>query len=364
MTSKPPREIKAAYYVPKIPDVFSTDRFQHALSLIEYFEEAHLISNNSIPSPLAEEATSTMVLAESSFFALGRAASAEARRQVNDGVFLTSPHFEAVLSGSITAMTRKSSPIWVADVYETPAQYRLNEPLSTYQITARGLAGMMKLAPHGIHSVHPDTPYQYGCECTFVNNGSPVSRVTPDYHRSNTPHIVWVGSPRLDRGGALLFDALPQIDSSVKIDIYGQEHKGVQDKLDGLPPKHEVTHHGWTSHDVCLQATAESDIAFGVLPPRTDWVYAPPIKVGEALAGGTIPLISDFPGNRQLAADAGEYVKPDGAEIAQKIDWLASLSDSEFQAKCKKARARGEAVSWSKIRKEFAQKVARSRSPS
>ena len=360
MTSKHPYDIKAAYYVPKIPDIFSTDRYQHALSLIEYFEEAHLISNNPIPDPLSEEATSTIVLTESSVIALSRAAAAEAQSRAKDGIFLTSPHFEAVLSGSITAMTQKSSPIWVADVYETPAQYRLNEPYSTYQITARGLAGIMKFAPHGIHSVHPDTPYQYGRERTFVNNGSPVSRVTPEYHRSDTPHIVWVGSPRLDRGGALLFDALHQIDSSVKLDIFGQERKEVLDKLDGLPPKHEVTHHGWTSHDVCLQSTTEADIAYGVLPPRTDWVYAPLIKIGEALAGGTIPLISDFPGNRQLAADAGEYVNPSGDEIAQKIDWLASLSDSEFQAKSKTARARGEAVGWSKIREEFAQKVTRS----
>jgi glycosyltransferase involved in cell wall biosynthesis len=109
---------------------------------------------------------------------------------------------------------------------------------------------------------------------------------------------------------------------------------------------------------MCLQATASADIAYCVLPPRTDWRYAPPIKVGEALAGGTVPLLSDFPGNHQLAADAGEYVDPDENAITGRIDQLAGLSDAEFRAKGEAARARGEEVSWSKIRREFSRQIA------
>lgn len=353
-------DLKAAYYVPTIPDVFSTDRYQHSLALIEYFEECHLISNNPVPKSLTKNTTSTTVLTESGVLALGRAASVEASRRVEDGIFLTSPHFETGIAGSITALGGSKSPTWVADVYETPAQYRLNNPCSTYQITARGLAGIMKLAPHGIHSVHPDTPYQYGRERTFVNNGAPVSRVTPSYSRSEPIHIVWVGSARLDRGGRLLVNALHQTDSAVKIGIYGEEHENLLKQLDGVPSKHTITHYGWSDHQLCLQATAEADVAYCVLPPRTDWRYAPPIKVGEALAGGTVPLLSDFPGNRQLAADAGEYVDPDANAIAERINRLAMISDSDFRIKSRAARARGEEVSWSRIRREFSRKVATS----
>jgi hypothetical protein len=254
--------------------------------------------------------------------------------------------------------------MWIADVYETPAQYRLNNPRSFYQIAARGLAGMMKLANHGIHSVHPDTPYQYGRTRSFINNGAPVSRVNPSYGPSDPLHVVWVGSPRLDRGGQLLLDALNQVEAPVTLDIYGRKHDSFVSQMAHLPSKHEVTHHGWSDHQDCLRATREADIAYCVLPHRADWVHAPPIKVGEALAGGTIPLVSNFLGSQQLAATAGVYVNPKPDEIAEALDKLNGPSDLELEERKHTARERGEEVSCSQIRKEFAQQVAGAFSPS
>lgn len=350
-------DLKVVYYVPTIPEVYSTDRYQHTLALIEYLEEVHLLSNNSIPDPLAKKASSTTILSDSSVPVLGREAAKKARQYAENGIFLTSPHYEAGLAGFIASQAGLSSPTWIADVYETPAQYRLNNPRSVYQIAARGLAGIMKLAPHGIHSVHPDTPYQYGRTRSFVNNGAPVTRVNPSYDRSDPLNVVWVGSPRLDRGGQLLLEALNQVDTPVKIDIYGRKQDQLVKQIENIPSKHEINHHGWSDHEICLQATGSADIAYCVLPRRSDWLYAPPIKVGEALAGGTVPLVSDFPGSRQLAEEAGEYVNPSANEIASAVDRLAALSDSEYAEKSKAARRRGEKVAWAKIRRQFANKL-------
>lgn len=143
--------------------------------------------------------------------------------------------------------------------------------------------------------------------------------------------MVWVGSPRLDRGGQLLLDALDQVESPIIVDIYRHEHSSLIDRMERLPSKHDGTHHGWSDHQDCLRATREADVAYCVLPSRPDWVHAPAIKISESLAGGTIPLVSSFPGSQQLAGTAGEYVFPEADKIAEALDILSYLSNSELK---------------------------------
>lgn len=350
---------RCAYYVPTIPNIYSTDRYQHALALCEGFDETHLISNNEIPDTLVECASSTTILGFDSVFRLARGAFRAAKTTVGpDGLFLTSPHYESGLAGMLSRV-RPSSPTWVCDVYETPAQYRLNNPRSFYQIAARGLAGGMKAAPHAIHSMHYGTPYKYGVNRFFLPNGAPVSKVDPIYERNDPLQLVWVGSPRPDRGGDLLVDALQRLDVPLQLDIFGEEHQTLVDDLSETPENIEVTHHGYSDHELCLKATADADLAYCVLPPRTDWLYAPPIKVGEALAGGTVPLVSNFPGSRFIADDAGEYVEPVSADIAASIRHYANMSDSMFHERSRQARDRAESVSWSSIRGQFSNLMLR-----
>ncbi|NUB93228.1 glycosyltransferase [Haloterrigena sp. SYSU A121-1] len=365
MNLRESNQFSAAYYVPTIPDVYSTDRYQHALSVAEYAEESHLISNNSVPEVLSERATSTTILSSEGVLARGREAAATARELVgSDGLFVTSYHYEAALAGllagrpSFVPSGSREKPTWVADIYESPAQYRLNQPHSYHRVTAIGLATLLKSAPYGIHSVHPNTPYQYGQTRSFLNNGAPVDQVTPTFSRNDPLRIVWVGSPRSDRGGSILADALTRVDAEIKLDIYGQADDEFVRTLDRVGDRHDVTLHGHVEHSACLRAIEMADVGYGVLPRRKDWRYAPPIKVGEYLAGGTIPLVSQLPGTVQIAGPAGWYVTPTDEAAARAIDMLAGMAVDKFTTCAEAARNRAEAISWRRLRSEFATQLA------
>ena len=341
------------YYVPTIPDVWSTDRYQHALGLVEAADESVVVSNAPVPDSLAKRTTTQVVDAES-VLSRGRAAASVATSAPDSTTFVTSYHYEAVLAGSIA---KQRGVRWVPDVYETPAQYRLNQPRTYHQVTARGLAGLLHQAERAVHSFHPETPYQYGSDRRFLPNGAPVSIVDPAYADRSTLHVAWVGSPRLDRGGELLVEALARVDSSLVVDVYGTTDPHVESLAAELGVDDVLRFNGRVPHRKALDGVREADVGYCVLPPRTDWRYAPPIKVGEYLAGATIPLVSDFPGMRYIAKDAGRYVAPRPDAVATALDDLSALSLADRHGLAEAARERGEEIAWEEVRAEFARQV-------
>lgn len=342
---------KVAYYVPTIPDVWSTDRYQHALSLIEASEYSIIISNNDLPENISGQANQTHILDTDSVLQRARLAADVAHSEVEGDLYITSYHYEAALSGLIAKYLGVK---WVPDVYETPAQYRLNNPRSYHQITSRGLETILNQADIAVHSFPPETPYQYGDQREFLTNGSPTSQISPFFPDEETPSIVWVGSPRIDRGGEILVDALSELNIEPTVDIYGKKDAELVEYAESKGVRDQLVFHGWVSHDEALSAIRQASIGYAVLPPRTDWLYAPAIKIGEYLAGGTIPLMSDCPGSRYVAADSGVYVQPDAASVADGLSAICDLSSESRLRKMKDARARGEEVSWESVRSSFA----------
>lgn len=344
------------YYVPTIPEVWSTDRYQHCLGLIEAGDRSVVVSNAPVPDALADAATATRVVDTGGVLDRARAAASVATGVTGSSVvFVTSYHYEAALAGVIAKLRGVR---WVPDVYETPAQYRLNQPRTYHQLTARGLAGLLDWAERAVHSFHSATPYQYGRDRRFLPNGAPVSIVEPAYPDRSDLRVAWVGSPRLDRGGDLLVRALARREADgVTVDVYGETDERVRELAVELGVEDALAFHGRVPHSSALEGVREADVGYCVLPPRTDWRYAPPIKVGEYLAGATIPLVSDFPGMRYIAEDAASYVDPGADAIATTLDELAGLPVAERHERAAAARERGEEVAWERVRAAFADQV-------
>lgn len=350
-----------AYYVPTIPDVWSTDRYQHCLGLLEAADRSIVLGNTRPPEPLVERATAVRIMDTEGVFDKARMAASAVVDATDGGdsvTFVTSYHYEAALAGAIA---KQRGVRWRPDVYETPAQYRLNQPRTYHQITARGLGALLNRADVGIHSFHPETPYQYGTERRFLTNGAPVSLIDPAYHDRSEPRVAWVGSPRLDRGGEILIDALSAAESDVSVDVYGDPDDRVRALAVDRGVDDWLTFHGRVPHSVALDGVRMADVGYCVLPPRTDWKYAPPIKVGEYLAGGTIPLVSDFPGMRYIADEAGVYVRPDAEAVAAALDEIAGLTVEDRRELARAARRRGENIAWERLRAEFARLVGLAR---
>lgn len=348
---------RVAYYVPTVPDVWSTDRYQHALALTEAATHSLLIANNPLPEPLRSDADDFVVLTVDGTLAKAREAARQARNWLaDDGTYVTSYHYEAALSG---LLADQRGVRWVPDVYETPAQYRLNQPRTYHQVTSRGLERVLAQADRAVHSFHPDTPYQYGRERRFLTNGSPVSQIDPAYPDDDPLRMVWVGSPRLDRGGEILVRALASAPAEYDVDVYGTTDQNVVELASELGVDDALTFHGWVSHAEALDAIQQATVGYAVLPPRTDWRYAPAIKIGEYLAGGTIPLVSDFPGSRYVADEAGQYVDPRWDSVAAGLADIAAMSAPTRRDRMRESRERGEAIPWEHIRARFVEAIRR-----
>lgn len=144
----------------------------------------------------------------------------------------------------------------------------------------------------------------------------------------------------------------------VRLDIFGGEHREMLDACDTLPGRHRIVHHGPVDHDRCLEAIETADVGYCVLLPRPDWKYAHPIKVGEALAGGAIPLVSRFPGMADVAGHASWYVEPTADATADAIERLAALSPSDYQKHARAARDRAEQIARTRMRREWLTEVS------
>jgi|GEM_PF-2771961 len=350
--------MKVAYYAPNIPDVWSTDRYQHALAVTEYADRSMLIAHSELPDTLADMADDICVLSASNrFFRAREAADSIVDLLGRNATLLSAAHeYECVLAGTLA---KAKGVRWVPDVFETPAMPRLNRPRSLHQLTTRLLPVLINQAEMGIHSFHPNTPYQYCRERAFIPNGAPVSQIEAQYNDRDGLKVVLIGDrPALERGGEYLLRAINQLENpSVTVDVCGNATEGMQDLSNKLGVSDRVHFHGWIAHRKALQYAKDADVGYAVLPPRPDFRFAPPIKVGEYLAAGTIPLLSDFPGSRYMAADSGTYVSPSVQSVVDALSLLLRSDSKELKRRSSISRERAEAISWESIRQRFVESV-------
>lgn len=357
--------MRVAYYVPTVPDVVSTTRYNHALGLANYADETLLLThqkpstdacdaydeNEVLTVDLDEDAGNLRRISPN----VSRARRAVSRAEAfldEDDVIVTTWQYAPALAG-LFADRR-----WILDVYDDPYQKFLNNPRSIHQVLARALGRILRRSDRAVHTIHPSSPRLFGRERRFAINGAATSTIEPG---SKLPldrlECIWVGHPRLDRGMEPLLRALTAVDASVHLDVYGRYYEEARALAEQLAVTDSVTFHGRVPHEDVIAKIRTAHVGIGTYPYRVDWNYAYPIKVGEYMAAGTIPLCSPFTGSRELARGAGVYVEPASGPIANRLERLATLDEATFGEMAADCRRRADAVSWTDEREWFARQV-------
>lgn len=75
------------------------------------------------------------------------------------------------------------------------------------------------------------------------------------------------------------------------------------------------------------------------------------------MARATIPVVSDFPGPRQLARNDAAYTRPTGPELAATLTWLGDRSDEQLTEMKRDVRDRAESMPMSEGREWWARQI-------
>jgi glycosyltransferase involved in cell wall biosynthesis len=156
-------------------------------------------------------------------------------------------------------------------------------------------------------------------------------------------------------GVSVLIRALSRASVDIPVDVFGAVSEEEIELATRLKVMNQLMFHGEKDHSAVVSAIESADIGFCLLGNRLDWRYAYPIRIGEYLAGGTVPLASGFPGIRHLTRDASVLVKYDPDALAEAIESITN--DSWRRRLQSRARERAEEVSWNSERKWFAKQV-------
>ena len=342
------------YYIKNIPDIESVTQYNHALGIAEYDSDSTLLTHQQPPEPIQEQYEVIEVLnAETP---IGRVANAV--RFVNDAVertsetlLLTAGQIEPVVAG------RLSRAHWVVDLYDDPLQGIKNDPLSRHQITDRIVKRLVANAPLGVNTLHVDAHNKAGIKKQYCINGAPTTLIDHRIPERTKPlRAVVAGKVTLKKGMNIVIDGLAATDVDVVIEAYGEVNGETERYCRRAGVKDRVRFHGQTQHAEVMEAVSDAHAGLCVLPAREDWKYHYPIKLGEYLAGGTVPIASDFPAFRELCGDSGIYVTPSADGVARGIEEFDSLSSKKYRNWSQAARRRGEEVRWKRVRTAFTSK--------
>jgi glycosyltransferase involved in cell wall biosynthesis len=334
--------VEVVYYSPAIPDVQSTVRYVHAEAVPVHVESATLVTESPPPESIRAAYDDVIVL-DGGVVRNARAAAGVAEDAAATGdrtLFLTTFHYGPALAGTLADVP------WVVDVFDNPLQYALNNPDSYHRVTARVLLRVVDRADGVVHDYHPAGPV-LGRDSRFITEGCPTELVEPTFEAPDDRlECVWAGSPRLDRGMDTLIEALAPLDEPVTVDVYGD----ADEEVTALARRHGVadrlTFHGRTDHAVVCDGIGEAHAGLCVLPGRRDWRHSAPVKVREYLAGGTIPVCSEFPGMRLTAESAGVYTDPSPDALAATLRRLLEIGRTDLERYVEKmqfCRGRAEA---------------------
>jgi hypothetical protein len=363
MKSNGENSLAAIYYIPEVPNIKSTTRYNHAIALARRAQLSVLITNTKPPEHIYEEYDSVHVLGKIKGVRSMIKRVLQARKIVsrvqdrcrNDRtVYVTNFTYAQVLSGFLSDIQ------WIVDIYDDPLQLSIRRPfISPHQIASRILLKLIDRSDVGITTLHPDGPRsQLGQSTQFTLNGSPISSVEYTAKPPRSPlRCVWVGKTEVGCGIELLLKSLTDVSSGIVVDVYGEPISDAKSLAAELDVCDRVRFHGGMPHERVLSAIEDAHVGLCVLTPHDDFKYSFPIKVGEYLAAGAIPVMSDFPGMRMLAQNAGIYIKPNHHNLANTLQKLITVSDDEVDRLASKARERAETISWEIERERFADHV-------
>lgn len=351
---------RVIYYIPVFPTIHkeiikSSTRYNHALALANQTDESVLITRDHAPTEIVSEFTEYHCLGGGTMSKQVRESRSivsqyEADRDLR---LVTSFNYVPALTGYLSDMT------WVVDALDNPRQYVLHEGTSyiNYLINPF-LRWIIDQADIVVHTPHPSTPDKYGNEQRYVRNGAPVFLVDSELNEKrferNRRRMVWSG---VKEGIDIVLDALEQMSEPIPFDIYGPVEKDFERELTDRGFSDLVNCHGAVKNSIILSVLDEYTFGLCILPPRQDNVYAYPIKVGEYIANGVIPVMSDFPGMRDMVRGAGTYTSPRPDELAQILDRLNALGVDELRTLSSEAVERSRAISWEEERNWFAKQV-------
>jgi glycosyltransferase involved in cell wall biosynthesis len=333
--------VAVVYFSPTIPSVRSTVRYAHADAVPRHVDRATLVTESEPPAAVADRYNDVVVL-DGGVLGNARRAKRVAEETAGDGqtLFLTTFHYAPALAGTLADLP------WVVDVFDNPRQYAYNNPDSYHRVSARALVHLVDRADGVVHDYHHSGPV-LGRDPRFVTEGCPTDLVDPTFEAPGEElQCVWAGSPQLDRGMDTLVEALATLDEPVSVDVYGDADDGAIAYARRHGVTETVTFHGRTEHEEVCEAVGEAHVGLCVLPGRPDWRHSSPLKIREYMAGGTIPVCSDFPGMRLTAESAAVYTDPEPTALASTLDRLFEIARDDperFVRRMRTCRERAEA---------------------
>lgn len=344
-----------AYYLPNIPDNASMARYNHALGISKQAKRAALITYpEEPPKAVAKHYDRVHILDPGGV----RDRAAEARRvgeefldakRCGDAIFLTTFHYAPALAGWRTEYD------WILDVYDDPHQLRYHNGLSVHQLSVRGLTRLLHRADRAIHTVNPSTPHTFGRHQFFAVNGANVSMIEP-YISPESSDPLQAVCAGVKGGCELLLRGIAHSDADVRLDVFGTATESEHALSTELDLDNKVAFHGVHNHSTVIEKIQAADVGFCLFPDKTDWYYAHPIKIGEYLAGGTIPIASAYPGIRQLTRDSGMLVEYDSDAVSEALTELYERPELRDRLKTR-CRQRAEAIDWHDEREWFAKQA-------
>jgi glycosyltransferase involved in cell wall biosynthesis len=346
---------RVAYYLPNIPANPSTARYNHAVEVTDLADQATLITYPESPPEGIADRFSTVHVLESNGI---RNRAIEARDIADtflgefnqrDAVYLTSFHYAPALS------CRLSDNLWVVDVYDDPHQLRYHNPRSWHHLGVPVLTRLLKQSHRAVQTVHPSTSHTFGQGQFFALNGADVANIEPNSKSDASGPLKGVCAG-VKGGLDVLLHGIATSTVDIEVDVFGAVSTANRALLSDLKLDNRVSLHGNCKHPLVVEAIQAADVGFCMFPNKTDWYYAQPIKIGEYLAGGTIPIASAYPGIRQLTRDSGMLVEYDSDAVAEALTELHERPElrERLRARC---RQRAEAIDWREEREWFAKQA-------
>lgn len=160
-------------------------------------------------------------------------------------------------------------------------------------------------------------------EEAWSETGPVEGRATTIDHPSRSPLLIYAGRFSTDRGMLVIAQALQQlaaIDLRPRLRLLGTwtneaEEQSFAEAIRGLEGQIETV--GWVPFNQVAHQLRQANVALAVLQPIPRYVAALPVKLFEYMACGLPVVISDFPPNRAVVADAdcGTLVDPEDISV-------------------------------------------------
>ena len=262
--------------------------------------------------------------------------------------YISSYHYVPSISGYLSDL------YWVLDANENPRKIIMPRDSSALNYVVnpifRKIANQSDLA---LQTFHPASPDKYGDRTRYVKNGAVIPdniAGNPSRFDSEALKMVWSGTKD---GTLLVVKALSLMDTPMPIDFYGSS-RGEEALAEELGISEYVNVVGEVPYQSVLDELPNYSLGICTFPDRQDFYYAHPLKIGEYLSHGLIPVLSDFPGNRAMAKDAGVYTDPEPAKLASTLEGIRNMSNHMLRSMSEVSVRRSGEIDWKIERDWFA----------